>query len=731
MTSKGKIQLKKCRITMVPAVVNWGGNLRMYFRAINGDHSGIAEVVLNDQLVPISEKATHYHHITVASYHPYPVVQPSVGGGQEHLHLFADVPAGDYRMIAGSVDDKGPEPVGGKQDPLRVKKTSFYSVASHSEGLIFVVLDKEAREINLYLVNWDNVYTFNNVVKKTIKAPDEKLNYFNIHSACAAVMPHDEVKEMEIHLILGLNYVSKDKNGVYFGEMKVTFAGEDAGIDSQCTWEKHPNQLSEQVRILTSMVISPSGCVYAMSLDVNQSNITDDLDNLFTGPTKSINLWRRDNNNKWVDLGNPLNEDPGEIYYPGCVGYIAGKVQESVSVQNDTLTDKVLPLNRVFFWLGADRSQIIFNRESYGMLQRRGLKQVQSEKNLLIGILEGPPPLPWENMNIPDDYDPSERGVGKAVYSKIETGTFAYNLNLAAGFIGKFSVQGGFIAKGKAEGSLSTGYKFAYERKIVETKTTSYEVIARKQKKGDEYTLQPVGAAVLLSTAWAGYAYEYVAPDGKVPKFTPVYYQVFPAENDLHLSSRPYAINPQTGPIPGKLTSYKVTEEKKKLYDGKALQLVSGKNHLSSSWSVSGKVVESFERYVEDTFGHGFYVDLKLLLGVAWENWIFAKGEVMAGGEFKMEMTWKSAKGEKVGLYSECQTRGNVEYQGAYTGYDFYTYQLVPDAQWEKEFLDNLVTKDWPEDITYREYNEGLKKSIISGSKPWKVVHILVSSKKN
>ena len=138
----------------------------------------------------------------------------------------------------------------------------------------------------------------------------------------------------------------------------------------------------EQVKILASMFLSPSGCVYAMSLDVNRSNITDDLDNLLAGPNKSINLWRRDNINKWVDLGNPLNEDPGEIYYPGCVGYIAGEVKESVSVQNGTLTDKVLPLKRVFFWLGADRSQIIFDRESYGMLQRRGLKQVQSEKNL-------------------------------------------------------------------------------------------------------------------------------------------------------------------------------------------------------------------------------------------------------------------------------------------------------------------------------------------------------------
>lgn len=730
MLGKGKIKLEKFRATMIPSVVNWGGTVRMYFQGNSGSSRGTVEAVLNNQLALISEKETPFPTSAV-SYSPYPVVQPSGGDGQEHLHLFADVPVGDYRVIAGWVDNKRQEPVGGKQNPLKVKKTSFYSVASCNEGLIFVVLDKEEREINLYLVDWDNIYTFKYVVKKTIKAPDEKSNFYNIHSACVAVMPHDDVIEMEIHLLLGLSYIYKDESGVYFGEMKVTFGGEDADTDSLCSWEKHPNQQREQARILTSIILSPSGSVYAMSLDIKRSSFTDNVADLLTGPTKSINLWRRDNINKWVDLGNPLDEDPGEIYYPGCVGYIAGEVKETVSVRNNTLTDKVLPLNRVFFWVGSDNTQIIFNRENYGCLQRRGLEQVQSEKNLLVGILEGPPPVPWENMNIPDDYDPSERGTGKTVYSKIETGAFAYNLNLAAGFIGKFSVQGGYIGYGKVEGSLSTGYKFAYERKIVETKTTSFEVMARKQKKGDEYTLQPVGAAVLLSTAWAGYAYEYVAPDGKVPKFTPVYYQVFPSESDLHLASRPYAINPKIGPVPGELTSYKVSEEKKKLYDEKATQLVSGKNHMSSSWSLSGKVVESFERYVEDTFVHGFYFDLKLLIGAAWEDWIFSKGEVMAGGEFKLDMTWKSAKGEKVGLYSECQTRGNVACKGTYTSYDYYTYQLAPDNQWEKEFLDNLVTNEWPADKTYREYNEGLKKSIIPGSKPWKVVHILVGSKKN
>ncbi|MGI6711613.1 MAG: hypothetical protein ACOX4L_02610 [Bacillota bacterium] len=731
---KGKIKLEKYPVNMVPTVVNWGGTTRMYYQGANGNFRSIVELKLNNQLLPISEKTLPFPSNEAAiSYYPFPVVQSSGGDGQEKLHLFADIPSGDYRVIAGLLEDNDRlrlQPVGGKQNPLRVKKYSFFSVASYNEGIIFVVLDKENREINLYLVDWDNIYTFKNVVKKTIEVPEEKLNFINIHSACVVVMPHDDVTDMEIHLLLGLSYIYKDESGIYFGELNVPIGGEDADIDSFCSWKKHPNRLHEQVKILTSMILSPSGSVYAISLDIKRG-LTNNLDNLLTSQAKSINLWRRDNINKWVDLGNPLDEDPGEIIYPGCIGYIAGEVKENVSVQNSTLTDKILPLNRVFFWVGSNKTQINFQREDYGRLQRRGLKQVQSEKNILIGILEGPPPIPRENMNISDNYDPSERGTGKTVYSKVETSTFAYNLDFKGGIIGKYSMQGGCIGYAKAEGSLSIGYKFAYERKIVETKTTSFEVIARKQKKGDEYTLQPLGAAVVLSIGWTGYAYEYVAPDGMVPKYTPVFYQVFPLENELHLASRPYAINPNTGPVPGELNSYFVSPEKKKLYNEKAIQLVNGKNHLSSSWSASGKVVESFERYVENTFTNGFYIDLQALIGAAWEDWIFSKGEIMCGVKFEMNMTWKTAKGEKLGLYSECQTRGNVACEGTYTSYDYYTYQLTPDNQWEKEFLANLLTKEWPEDENYKKYNKSLKDSIVPGSKPWKVVYVLAGAKKN
>ena len=748
MIGKGSIKLgDKISLQWVPSVINWNNNMYFY-----GYHNNNAIQIKTDQelnllntiTLPIGFNKEFTQKI-------YPAIQPPGQDGQEHLHVFYPLSLSDSPkkiITACVVDQKKVSRIGGAT-PFTFEGN--FGLTSHQDGIIITAYNYTQREITFYLVGWANLYSSSGVTTQTLKIPEEysSLKLQGIDATCLWIPPNKKSNEMELHLVLGFAYKTDTENGLLFGECKVvTTGGSSSYIDmASFTWKKIPQNSPYQglYTFRPSLHLGDDGRVYAMTFTYDSST-TFEVDTCFgdmginttdidLASIKSFQLWMRDKDQNWISLPNPLAEagiSPQDKVIVGTIGYIHGQMYETASEQNSELIDKFLPLRRTFFWISLlNRHELHYWGKDFGKLCRVGLTEQVGQKKILLGVIEGPPPVPNENLNIEEDDNP--RVDGSTVYSKSESGRFGFDLKLSAAVVAKLKGEGGFIGKAKVEASLKAGYKFAYSSEVGQTSTVEYIVKAEEMQKNGKHIVKPYGTVVFLGANWTGYAYQYVDENGKIPDNAPTYNQIFPSK--ITVSTDTYIMNPKTKPYPGDLESYVATKEKIKELEDNADMLVNAggvtNKHLTTTWSLNSKTVTSFESYFQNSFTHGLFLELEALIGAGWNDWFFSKGEFMLGAAFKLDTDFSYGGTTKLGLQTHITTRGNVKTPGTYNKFVYYTYQLKPNEKWAKELKDNLVKENWPEDEYEKKLNQRIKDTIEPGSKPWKITYVVDERHKN
>jgi len=149
---------------------------------------------------------------------------------------------------------------------------------------------------------------------------------------------------------------------------------------------------------------------------------------------------------------------------------------------------------------------------------RTGLPAVAS-KSLLLGIIEGPPPVPNENLNIPDALDPltinHQPGAASTSYGTNATKTdqTEYQIGLAVvlGMEAKSNIGvdiAVFTAKAyaKAKWSLRAGLRtvFTDVEQVVTTSANTCKM-ELEQSPTAVYSVQLGGQVILADLEWTGY----------------------------------------------------------------------------------------------------------------------------------------------------------------------------------------------------------------------------------
>jgi hypothetical protein len=435
-----------------------------------------------------------------------------------------------------------------------------------------------------------------------------------------------------------------------------------------------------------------------------------------------------------VSYGNNLFE----------VVFLSGEPESHQSTNNPNLEDIVMPLYAAVIYWSNGNLWSITSQPLWAYIARKGLPSVQGNQ-VLLGIIEGAPPIPDENLNLSSTWDPytymGQPGYAAAAFAASQTQSSAMSLGWSAGLIASASVKYGgdvdfwiFEVGGYLKGTLELqlAYRGAYSKQSSSTyvSTTSTHATLQQDPTTGDYSVQPAGSMLLMDASWTGYQYVVTDSTGNtIPTATTVV-QLFATNQEV--ASVPYLIPPpQSGsssvPVPGELMTYVLPpDEEQALQQNSVIQMKGGINYLTNSWGYNTGTLSNFTTTDQSSWSHGLTFDLKALLtagGVAKLYGVVVDVELTAGIRVTFEATWTWLTSSSTTIGADLRIRGNSQAPDAYTYYVFYVYMLAENPQWWQDLQPLMLTTTWPADANQRTQQQQLLQIIASDSAPWKICY--------
>jgi hypothetical protein len=418
-----------------------------------------------------------------------------------------------------------------------------------------------------------------------------------------------------------------------------------------------------------------------------------------------------------------------------------GKLTETPGRNNPELTDAELPLYAgLLYYNGNGQIAEVWSSRLWRTLQRTARPRVAG-RQLLVGIIEGPPPIPNENLNMDDKYDPlryfNGPGYSQAVFAGSQSEESGFDLSWSAAAIATMSIKGtsesslpGILSLKawlKAEVSLSAAYKGALSR-LGTTQSVS-TITAGSEIEGDgvtqKFSVQPAGVLVFQNADWTGYQYSYRTPQGTVADGSVSVFDIEPT--NVSVEAVPYLMNPEVDPVPGKLSSYVLSRHEHEALERKSkIDLGQGTGYLTGAWGYDTKTVATFGMTKSETVKHGFKFNAEVLLSAGMEGKLLGnavEGTAGVGLEFELESSWSTKNSEGITVGSEVWLRGNSEAPDAYTSYTYRVYLLEESSTWATDLRAALLTPTWPENPAERLQQQRLLELIDPQSQPWKLCY--------
>jgi hypothetical protein len=432
-----------------------------------------------------------------------------------------------------------------------------------------------------------------------------------------------------------------------------------------------------------------------------------------------------------VDYGNNAFE----------VAFVSGAPETSQSANNPDLTDVAIPLYPAVIYWSRGNLWHLTSQSLWAYIARRGLPSVRGNQ-VLLGIIEGPPPVPEENLNLDPHWDPymwmGQPGFAAASFATTQSESVGVNLGWSAGIIASASVKYEadanfwiFESDGYLKGSLELqlAYRGTYEslssQALWQGNSTRAEMAQDPTTKA--YSIQAAGSLVLMDASWTGYQYVVLDSGGNaIPTATTVH-QLYPTH--VEIAAVPYLIPPPSDgtPVPGRLMSYVLPpDEEQALQDGSVIQMQGGVKYLTNSWGYNTKTVSNFTTTSQSRWSHGLTFDLKALVTAGGALTLLGQSveaEITAGIQVKFEATWSWATQSSKTVGVDVDLRGNSAAPDSYTYYVFYLYLLAEDNDWCQDLLPRLLTDTWPTDPNQRAQQQQLVQMISPDSAPWKICY--------
>jgi hypothetical protein len=427
-----------------------------------------------------------------------------------------------------------------------------------------------------------------------------------------------------------------------------------------------------------------------------------------------------------------------------------GPVNTSTRVASETLslgtpnidpakakeTDEILvPVYRT--WISTDSdaygsTKFVQTTSLLGKMRRSAVINIPekptTQKYILLGIIEGPPPVPTQNC---EDVQ-FEKQVGKVVFGDEISKNTDTSFTEKPGIVWKAEGAGGYPLVGhmswETSGSIKGIFKQQNETESSTMTTQSGLAKAIPGKDGKKGYLLADGVAFLLQADRKAHIFNFVSGTGTAINSADSKLYMF--ASDAHIVAYPFAFDPNAteGIIPGQLHTY--------LMDASAIETL-GKNSglmlrdvkdtkdsatIATSWSSSGGSEEEKSFIAKTSNTYGVSVELEAMVGGGTgskELGDYMEAKVGLSFEFEFERTFGKTQEEK--LSTEVDPPYSDKEPEDFNRYAFRTFLLKENGDYEVELLKRLKYTDPDRPLL----NSTLASRIMPGSKPWKITYAI------
>ena len=387
----------------------------------------------------------------------------------------------------------------------------------------------------------------------------------------------------------------------------------------------------------------------------------------------------------------------------------------------NTQNQDIFDINRIAFYHRLDGG--IFGIGGYddlfGKGKRRPLGTTSlSSGALVIGMVDGPPPIPNENLawseteSRPYELVASETRFGfsqtsqQSISSSVEHG-FTVGMNASIGG----EIQG-FGASVDLEHEVREGHGSSYADSN-ETRSETFLTVGSNYQNiaGNLYKVMPIGTLYVVKMAFTGFAYEYVDESGNPVPGTRLYYQVYPTGGYTVVTEN-YWMNPN-GRRPGELLSYMFDpEDPKDVAAMEALENASviefsglmpnaTQRYLTNHWQDATSVTTTWDYMKSSEESESTSARVSEALKASVKTPVGGIGGSI-GQDSEVTRQWSTGGSTNVGLAVNAVVANQRDYPGIYWGCTFQTYLLKDDNAYLRELLSDdsegigLVTPTWP-----------------------------------
>lgn len=695
---------------------------------------------------------------TPDSSRPVQVVMNRAEGADHVRHVFYRQPRTDNLWYAA---DQSPDGATGRlqtqqlkvgSGPIQIMRT--FGAAALTDGVLLVGATPHQRSsLQIVAIPWtalDQPTWMRDVVVRTVRLPlstkagDGSLDEDDCEVSCDIVLgPGDTGPTLVV--------VAKRKDhDVFRIGCWVAPIGDDLTVGKLT---EHPQYWSGKDLRFATVQALPDNTAVLYYLDHNDqakwyTNTAVGLTGMTTPETIPPAQWKLGSSSDSLGVIATMSkrQEP-DVDYGGNAFHVVvvpGELSTSPGKNNPDLVDAKVPVTAgVLYYNGNGKIRELYGAGPWRYLVRTACRQVPG-RELLVGIVEGPPPIPNQNLNMADSYDPLKyfngTGYSQATFAGTQGRSTGLELTWSAGVVTKASVKATsgidipFIGEAKAwlkvEGSLKAAYKGAYSELTTTQSVATVVAGAEIEGGAGTYSVQAAGVLVFQNADWTGYEYSYLDAKGKPAAGSTSVYEIEPTNVSVH--AVPYLMDPDQRPVPGRLETYELTEDEHQALERRSIiDLGHGTGYLTGSWGYDTKTVASFATTTAKATKHGFTFGLSTLVSAGMEAELLGiKGEadVGAGVEIAFESAWSTGSTDGIQVGGEIWLRGNSKAPNAYTDYSYRLYLLEESKTWTTDLLAHLVTDDFPANATERAQQQRLVDLIAPGSQPWKICYSLASS---
>lgn len=388
----------------------------------------------------------------------------------------------------------------------------------------------------------------------------------------------------------------------------------------------------------------------------------------------------------------------GDWQYPCTVTFVASTASTQTSPVANALTNATVNVYDAMLSQDGDSVDIDVSNSKWGTLRRTAQAPQPQAQVLALGVIQGPPPVPLENINMAADYNATLPSATVA-FSQSASVTSGMSANLGGSLFGKVGGSIGYensmavlgftiasiSAKAQAELSLGTSLMGTWSSSTTDTVTATIQTnltlsghAGSSPSQPNQYQVQSVGQIVGLSSSWASYVYDFVDAHGNTPSDGLSFVAVFPYQPSLVLT--PYTLpTTGTGVHPGNLSSYQRSQSQLNELDA-AAHKVGGKDYIQVSWSVGALSTTQAATYDEASWSVNLGLDLGLMLGAeAAGDVLGASASANASVDMKATFayTWNRGSGSSSQFSSSVAVPGNLSAHGTYSAFGYRAYLLA------------------------------------------------------